>query len=134
VGCGTSEPRAQTPPAEQILLTQSWSVPAGKSLFTENHMGTLPPANAEALMGVVPGLLHRLGDACKEQQGLERAGDLTLGFEIDAAGVSQVEVTPDSALARCIAKRWTSEQDALEENPPASVQIRAHYVPRASAG
>jgi hypothetical protein len=126
---GCAEPPRAAPPA----LTHQWRAPAGASLFVDVSMGAAPDGAADRLMAVMPTIVHRLGELCKESQGAAAAGSFVLSFGVRDGGPVSPAVDPQSALATCTIEALPA---AIRESaaglaglPPVEVVVLLQHAP-----
>src|SRR5690606_14269480 len=101
-------------------LTQSWQMPADKSVLQSADLGSEPPALAEALMakGTAPGITHRIATACATQGALQGTATVALRFAIAEGGaVGSLEGDPAGEAATCIGDAFRAELTELDPLP-----------------
>ncbi len=118
------EGQAQGP----MELTHTWNVAPGTSLFVSADMGTKPAENGDAMMKVMPGVLHRIGEACKTGAGLEGDGEIVLTFNMAGGVAKAVTVDPEGQAADCLAEALAKEGEALGSAPDGTVMVRTSYA------
>jgi hypothetical protein len=91
-----------TPVPQGLALTHQWSVKAGTSLFVQASLGTAPDGAADALMSVMPTVVHQLGERCRGNVAAATGGVFSLSFALDAGEVVNAASDPPSALAECV--------------------------------
>lgn len=113
--------------AGQLELTHSWNVPVGKSVFVSADMGTTPQDNGDAMMKVMPGVLHRIGEACKTEAGLAGEGELVLSFNVAGGVAKALTIDPEGDASECLATALDQEGEALAGVPDGTVVVRTSY-------
>ena len=129
VGCSGGEEAA---PKAAVPLTHQWNVPPGMTLFTQNNLGSDPPAAAEALMPSMPNIVYRLGERCKTDPAFAKPGNLTIEFTLEASTPKEIALQPASTGAECIqaalAQEFAAEED-LAKTGPARVLLYLEHAP-----
>ena len=121
-----------------IALTHQWAVPAGTSLFTRVSLGASPERAADALMGVMPTIVHRLGERCQEDEGAAAPGEFLLSFALRAGKASSPRAEPLSPLAACVLAALPEAVAAsaaeLGAPPPVEIVLHLEHAPVKAPG
>ncbi len=99
LACVSPEPA----PAAALALTHQWSTKPGTSLFAQVSLGASPEGVADSLMGIMPTLVHQLGDRCREVPAPVGAGAFSLSFGLDEGVAAPVTADPRSPIGDCAA-------------------------------
>lgn len=111
-GCGTAD---EAPPTE-MRPSHSWRVPAGASVFAEANLGAVPESAADAWMATMPGVVHRMGEACKEQIRGASADRVVVRFDVLEGQAVGLFADP-KPLESCFATALAGETAVLAKGP-----------------
>lgn len=85
-----------------VSLTHQWSVAPGSSLFVQVSLGSSPASAADALMAVMPTVVHKLGERCRHEPSATKPGVFTLSFTLDGGVASIPTADPPTPLSGCV--------------------------------
>jgi hypothetical protein len=106
------------------------------TLFTQNNLGSDPPAAAEALMPSMPNIVYRLGARCQSDPSFAKPGTLTIEFKLEASALSEIALQPASTGAECVKAALAEEfaaEEGLAKTAPARVLLYLEHAPVVAA-
>ncbi len=127
IACSPASTGAEPREDAQIMLSHSWNVSPETSKFYAVDMGTEPPEAADALMGTLPTVMHKIGADCAAAEWTGN-GELVIALHVEGGAPKDVAVAPEISAAACLVEAVEAQAGQFEGLPDASVLVRANYM------